>query len=800
VTPRGRGAHVTAMPKRRISAKKKWVIGVGIVVLLYTVLGFFVLPAIIKSQMLKRLPALTHRNVAVQQVKLNPYALSFTLRGFSLTETNGEEFASLGELYVNFQAISLFKRGLVFKEISVTKPSANILRLATGLFNFANLLTNSAPAKAQPVAKQQLPLVMIDELKIEDGQFSFTDLDRRKPYERRFGPINVRLTKFTTRPKEGSPYTIVVSTEDGETFAWSGDFTLTPLHSAGTFKLTGLHVNKYAAYIEDAAPVQILSGRVDFATDYRFAMPGEAISLAISNAVLDVNGLQVAAAQPKPARAAIDRLHLTLSGVTLDTAAKNVEVAEIRLADLQMGVTLLPGAVTTQAVAESAMPAPPGPTTAVGVQTNKFHVTIGEVALDNTSFQFADESIEPHVKSTIEQFGGSVRGLTSDLNTVAAVDFKGKANGYAPFSITGKINPLASDLFVDLAILLKDATLMPGSPYAATYVGFPLEKGALSLDLRYYVTRQELKAENKVRVDQLTLGPASGSPVATKLPVKLGIALLQDRHGVIALDVPVNGRLDDPKFKLGPLIMQVFMNIMTKAMTKPFALLGSLFGGGEDLDHITFDLGAAQFASGEVTKLDALATALYERPVLTLGIAGSVDPVKDREALAKLKLENKLGEMRVKELQAAGQKVTSVDSVRLTPEDRERLIKLAYAEALGLVSSKASSAQAETVVAHLTTKTNFEPLHKLKPPPQASNATNTPPPAAVTPAEMEAKLVELTEITPDDFKKLMQERAAVVQGYLLQSGKVATERLTLVEPKLVDASFQGSSRVNLSLQ
>jgi hypothetical protein len=784
------------MAKRRLGATNKWVIGVGIAVLLYTVLGFLVLPAIIKSQILKRLPALTHRNVTVQQVKLNPYALSFTLRGFSLTETNGDEFASIGELYVNFQAISLFKRGFVFKEISVKKPSANILRLATGAFNFANLLTNSAPAEAQSAAKQQLPLVMIDELKVEDGQFAFTDLDRRKPFERRFGPINVRLTRFTTRPKEGSPYTIVANTEDGETFAWSGDFTLTPLHSTGTFKLTGLHVNKYAAYVEDAAPVQILDGRVDFATDYRFAMPGEAISFAVSNAVLDVSGLQVAIAQPKPARAVIDRLRLTVSGVTLDTAARNVEIAEIRLADLKTGVTLLPGVAITQVVAETstATSSEPKPPT---VQTNAFRVKLGALILDNASFHFADESIEPHVESAVEEFNGSVVGLTSDLNTVAAVDFKGKVNGYAPFSITGKINPLTSDLFVDLAILLKDATLMPGSPYAATYVGFPLEKGALSLDLRYYVTRQELKAENKVRVDQLRLGAASGSPGATKLPVKLGIALLQDRHGVIALDVPVNGRLDDPKFKLGPLIMQVFMNIMTKAMTKPFALLGSLFGGGEDLDHINFDLGTAEFAAGEIGKLDALASALYERPALTLGIAGSVDPVKDREALAKLKLEKKLGEMRAKELQVVGQKVTSVDSVRLTPEDRERLIKLAYAEAMGLVSGKASSAQTETVVAHLTTKTNFESKRKVKALPQAKAA---PPASTVTVADMEAKLIELTEIAPADFKKLMEERATAVQSYLLQSGKVTPDRLTLVEPKPVDASFQGSSRVNLSLQ
>src|SRR6266481_4485845 len=117
------------MAKQRHGAAKKWAIRFVVAASFYTVLGFLVLPAIIKSQMVKRLPALTHRHVSVQQVKLNPYALSFTLRGFSLTETNGDEFASLGELHVNFESVSLLKRGFVFKEISIKKPSANIVRL-----------------------------------------------------------------------------------------------------------------------------------------------------------------------------------------------------------------------------------------------------------------------------------------------------------------------------------------------------------------------------------------------------------------------------------------------------------------------------------------------------------------------------------------------------------------------------------------------------------------------------------------------------------------------------------------------
>jgi hypothetical protein len=790
------------MTDRRHHKAKKWATGIGIAFVLYNILAFFVLPAVIKSQMLKRLPALTHRHVAVREVKLNPYALSFTLRGFSLTETNGDEFVSLDELYINFEAISLLKRGFVFSEIHVKNPSANIIRLADGTFNFSNLLaiTNATPTAAKTAAassgKQQLPLVIIQTLKVEDGRFSFTDLDRKKPFQRRFGPINGTLTDFTTRPKTGSPYSVVVSTDDGETFAWSGDVSIVPLYSAGTFKLTGLHLDKYAAYAEDVVPIRVDGGRVDLQTDYQVAVTGEEASATISNLTVDLADVQVSTTQPRPAQARLDKLHLLVSGVSLDTAAKRLDVAEIRLTDLTTGVTLLPGALETQTVAKVAS-TPAIESKLAATQTNAFQIKIDEVALENAAFHFTDESVEPHVESAVEEFNGSVKGLTSDMNTVAVVDFAGKVNKYAPFSIKGKINPLASDLFVDVAILLQNDALMPTSPYASKYVGFPLVNGSLSLDLRYYVTQRELKAENKLRVDQLRLGEASNSPDAIKLPVKLGIALLQDRHGVIALDVPVNGRLDDPKFKLGPVIMQVFMNIITKAITKPFAMLGSMFGGGEDLDHITFQMGQADFAEGELSKLDTLSTALYERPALKLGIAGSVDPVKDREALAKLKLEHKLGEMRVKELQAAGQKVTSVDSVRLTPEDRERLMKLAYAEAMGLVSSKASATREETVLAHLQTKTNFEPLHPTK---SAEPAKGGAPGGVVSLADMETKLIEVTEVTPADFKKLMDDRAATVQSYLLQSGKVEAERLTVAASKTVDASFQGSNRVNLTLQ
>jgi len=70
------------------------------------------------------------------------------------------------------------------------------------------------------------------------------------------------------------------------------------------------------------------------------------------------------------------------------------------------------------------------------------------------------------------------------------------------------------------------------------------------------------------------------------LPVKFATSLLKDRNGVISLDVPVGGTLDDPTFRIGPIVWQVIKNIIVKAVTAPFALLGSLFEGAEEAQFV----------------------------------------------------------------------------------------------------------------------------------------------------------------------------------------------------------------------
>src|ERR1035441_1632176 len=262
----------------RISKRTKWLTTLGVIMVLYTVVGFFVVPAIVKSQMLKRLPALTKRQVAIERVKFNPYVLSLTIDGFSLKETNGEVFSSFGELYVNFQLSSIFKGSWVFDEISLQDPFAQVTYLKDGTFNFANLINNPSPAPA-PQTPQPPPPVIVYHLRITNGAVAFADLTRKEPFNTLYQPINVNLIDFTTLRDKSSPYQIVATGDSTESFGWAGNITVNPLRSTGTFRLSGLKLNKYMPYSHEYALFEIVDGQVDLATDYRYDSATNALDL-----------------------------------------------------------------------------------------------------------------------------------------------------------------------------------------------------------------------------------------------------------------------------------------------------------------------------------------------------------------------------------------------------------------------------------------------------------------------------------------------------------------------------------------
>src|SRR5262245_130028 len=100
---------------------RRWTVRLAVAFVAYSLIGFFLVPPLIKSPLEKRLPPLTKRQATVRQVRVNPWTLSLTVRGLALTEPDHRVFASWEEFYVNFQLSSVFRWAWTFKEIRLSE-------------------------------------------------------------------------------------------------------------------------------------------------------------------------------------------------------------------------------------------------------------------------------------------------------------------------------------------------------------------------------------------------------------------------------------------------------------------------------------------------------------------------------------------------------------------------------------------------------------------------------------------------------------------------------------------------------
>ncbi|HEX6573093.1 MAG TPA: DUF748 domain-containing protein, partial [Steroidobacteraceae bacterium] len=285
------------------------------------------------------------------------------------------------------------------------------------------------------------------------------------------------------------------------------------------------------------------------------------------------------------------------------------------------------------AAAKARAKAPPEP--AEALRETGMPIRIREVSVVRGTMDFADFSVQPNFAAAIQGLGGSITGLSSDPNSRATVALEGNVGEFSPVHIEGTTQPFAFDRYTDIGLRFENMSLPVFNPYSGKFAGYNIAKGKLTTDLRYRIDARRLEAQHRIRIDQLEWGEATAARGEATLPVKFATSLLKDADGVITLDVPVSGTLDDPSFRLGPIIWQVIKNVLTKAVTAPFRALGALFKGAEEAQFVDFAAGDAALDPTAAGRLAELGKSLASKADLRLDIPIGVEPALDGEALAQ---------------------------------------------------------------------------------------------------------------------------------------------------------------------
>ena len=270
-------------------------------------------------------------------------------------------------------------------------------------------------------------------------------------------------------------------------------------------------------------------------------------------------------------------------------------------------------------------------------------ISIANTRIVAGNVNFADYTIRPNFQIAMEDLNGFIKDSSSAPQSRSTLELDGQVDRYAPVHIAGQLNLLAPMAYIDIEAFFRNIDLTRFNPYSTKFIGYQIAQGKLFIDTRYKVEDDQLDAVHQIKLDQLEFGEKIDSPDAIGLPIKLAVALLKDSNGVIDLELPVSGSVDDPQFRLGPIIWKAFVGLVTKIVTAPFALLGNLFGGGEDLSYIDFAAGSTDLGAGAQEKIATLRKALTERPVLKLQIPWTAVPALDGPAIEQAGWEAAVG-------------------------------------------------------------------------------------------------------------------------------------------------------------
>jgi hypothetical protein len=394
-------------------------------------------------------------------------------------------------------------------------------------------------------------------------------------------------------------------------------------------------------------------------------------------------------------------------------------------------------------------------------------IHFGPVSVTGGRVNFTDHFIKPNYSAQLTELGGKLSAFSSQTKEgevqLSDLELRGRAEGTAALEIVGKLNPLAKPLALDIVGHVRDLELAPLSTYAVHYSGYGIERGKLNMDVAYKVQADgQLTASNKVVLHQLAFGEqVPGAP--NSLPVKLAVALLADHDGVIDINLPLSGSINDPQFRVGPIVFKLIVNLIGKAITSPFSLLANAFdGGGDELSTVNFAPGSAILTPEARSGLEKVAHALLERPALKMTVVGTASLDMEREGFKREQLQAMV---------VAEKRRTSRDGAANTPQE---------------VSAQEYPALLKTVYR----RANF---------PKPRNLIGMIKDLPV--AEMEALLLANLPATETAIQELAIRRGVTVRDHLA-SLKLPPERLFLGASKAVnaDANWLPHAELNLSTQ
>lgn len=683
-------------------------------------------------------------------------------------------------LQLDLDQFDLIKRQAKIGSVSVEGLNVDAQRLASGGIDLAEIVSPSAAPAAAPSTparpvrrKTEAPASTrdtdiwhwhIDHFSLDDASFALTDYKPAgKPQTLKAESVTLKIDGLSD--DMGQPLKLDTSGLIGENGSYhvSGNVTPQPLAAQLQIKTTRLDLAPFENYGSVPLNVQVSSALLSSEGHVAYLQRGDQSSgdyrgritlgrVRVQDKVsgddfvrwkaLTLNGLSVQLDDGTP--------KISIAALTLDRIYARLIInanGRLNTQDVVTNATAAPVSVTRAETTPAPAASTPTPAIVAKLPTPQLH--IGMVTVTNSQLNYTDNFIKPNYTANITQLTGNIGDFGTEAGPPADVSLQGQLDDSSPVDIEGSINPLAPVAFLDINGKANGIELTHLSAYSGKYTGYPITKGRLNADVHYKLDQRKLSADNHIFIDQLTFGDRIEGKDVSHLPVKLAVALLKDSQGRIDVHLPVSGSLDDPKFSVGGLVWRALANLIGRAVTAPFRLLASAFGGGsgQDLGYVPFAPGSNELTADAQKRLTVIAKALTDKPSLNLDIIGRVDPSTDENGLRAVTVDQLVRAEQRDDEGARAEAATPAPEAPLGADDYEKYLTKAYKHA------------------------------RFKKPRDLIGLTKSQPPDV-----MKAMLEANVPTDTNALRQLAQRRADAVRGWF--RGRISDTRLFVKTPKL----------------
>ncbi|HET9651787.1 MAG TPA: DUF748 domain-containing protein [Usitatibacter sp.] len=684
-----------------------------------------------------------------------------------------ESLVKIGHTEASGIALDLDKRTVTIDAIAAQSPALRLLREADGRMHFERAFPTTAPKAAPDKAASGEPWrVMVQRFNVEDLAADFEDRSTSPLVKVKVAEGRIAAEKLDTAPGTTSSISVDARVGNRGRVAVRGTAVNQPLALDAAVEASAIDLVPFRPYVEPRTNVILTGGAVDVKGRLAYAGTPDGTPRVRYAGNVIVNNF---GSLDRPGRQELVRWKtLAVTGADVDSSPFKFAADAVTLdrfyarlildADAKLNVLKL---LAPETEAQGTEPPAPATAPAAPAEGHEIPASLGRIQLTNGEVHFSDFFVKPNYSAHLTQVNGTLSALAP--RRAGNVQVTARVEGNAPVDIRGTVSPFAKQLSLDLTGKATGVDLPPLTPYSVKYAGYGIQKGKLTMEVHYKVEDRKLAASNKLVLDQLTFGDRVESPTATKLPVLFLVSLLKDRNGMINLELPISGTLDDPQFSIWRVVVQIIVNLLTKAATAPFAILGAIAGGGEQLAYIEFDPGLAVLTPASETKLQTLAKALADRPALHVDAAGRAVADVDGEGLRRLALERALKLEKQRALAKAGESAPPLEEMTLDKADYAKYLKAVYRES------------------DLPDKPrNFIGMQK-----------------DIPAEEMEKRLLAGYRIDENALRELANRRALAVKEWFTTKGSLPDDRVFVAAPKLGTEGLKGEgapTRVDFALK